>query len=289
VFAFWLVATGDEYPLVVYQLLASLAEHYSLGLPGMDPFTYPLYNMVAKFHGNSYWKKKPTSSARLSIEVWRVVAMLALQKNKLMCCPLRSLVSAVDPTVSSTWVFTDSSPSGLGIGLYSHEGELLAYMGYQFPFCAEGSEFQCAREYFAYMFGFIFLEWVLGNVDCSRQAAWVNDNKSAISWAEGSKCNSMAAQYAFMAVTWQQLSSQFTFSKIEHQKGVLMGDIDGLSRGFPHSLDPTKEYVMSGTKKHSLDELFLLLDPSVIRDLVDHHTAFDAVITMTRNLSHCAE
>ena len=139
------------------------------------------------------------------------------------------------------------------------------------------------------MFGFIFLEWVLGNVDCSRQAAWVNDNKSAISWAEGSKCNSMAAQYAFMAVTWQQLSSQFTFSKIEHQKGVLMGDIDGLSRGFPHSLDPTKEYVISGTKKHSLDELFLLLDPSVIRDLVDHHTAFDAVITMTKNLSHCVE
>jgi hypothetical protein len=31
------------------------------------------------------------------------------------------------------------------------------------------------------------------------------------------------------------------------------------------------------------------LDPSVIRDLVDHHTAFDAVITMTRNLSHCVE
>ena len=289
VFAFWLVATGEEYPLVVYQLLASLAEHYSLGLPGMDSFTYPLHNMVAKFHGNNYWKKKPTSAARLSIEVWRVVAMLSLQKNKLMCSPLRNLVSAVDPSESRTWVFTDSSPTGLGIGVYSHEGTLLAYMGYQFPFCAEGSEFQCAREYFAYMFGFIFLEWALGKVDCSRQAAWVNDNKAAISWAEGQKCNSMTAQYAFMAVTWQHLSSQFTFSKIEHQKGVLMGDIDGLSRGYPHSLDPSKEYVMSDARKQRLDSLFLLLDPSVVRDLVDHHTAFDAVITMTRNLTRCDE
>ena len=128
---------------------------------------------------------------------------------------------------------------------------------------------------------------MLGDVDCSRQAAWVNDNKAAISWAEGQKCNSMAAQYAFMAVTWQHLSSQFTFSKIEHQKGVLMGDIDGLSRGFPHSLDPSKEYVMSEARKRSLDELFILLDPSIIRDLVDHHMAFDAVITMTRKLTQC--
>ena len=68
-----------------------------------------------------------------------------------------------------------------------------------------------------------------------------------------------------------------------------MGDIDGLSRGFPHSLDPNKEYVMSDARKHSLNALFLLLDPSIVRDLVDHHTAFDAVITMTRNLSQSVE
>ena len=284
VFAFWLVAAGDEFPLLVYQLLASLAQHYSLGLPGMAPFTYPLHNMVAKFQGNLYWKKKPSSAARLSIEVWRVVSMLLLQKHHRMCRPLRCLVAGKVSGENLIWVFTDASPSGMGIGLFNHENVLLAFMGYQFPFDAMASEYQCAREYFAYMFGFIFLEWVLGGSPGLRRAAWVNDNKAAVLWAEAQKCNSMAAQYAFMAVTWQQLSSQFEFVLVEHQKGVLMGDIDGLSRGYSHSLDPRKEYIMSDVQSAQLDELFLLLDPSVIRDLKDHHYVFDAVITITRAL-----
>jgi hypothetical protein len=84
-FAFWLVASGDRFPLVVYQLLASLAQHYALGLRGLEPFTYPLHNMVAQFKGNKYWMKKPSSAARMSIEIWRVVSVLLWQKNPLMC------------------------------------------------------------------------------------------------------------------------------------------------------------------------------------------------------------
>ena len=80
-------------------------------------------------------------------------------------------------------------------------------MSYRFSFSAQDS--QCACEYFAFMFGFIFLEWILGKSDCTRVAAWVNDNKAAITWAEKNKCNSMAAQYSYMAVTWQQLFSKF--------------------------------------------------------------------------------
>jgi hypothetical protein len=57
VFAFWLVATGDKFPLIVYQLVASLAQHYSPGLPGMAAVVYPLHNMVAQFQGNQYYKK----------------------------------------------------------------------------------------------------------------------------------------------------------------------------------------------------------------------------------------
>ena len=48
-FAFWLVASGDRFPLVVYQLLASLAQHYAFELRGLQPFTYPLHNMGAQF------------------------------------------------------------------------------------------------------------------------------------------------------------------------------------------------------------------------------------------------
>jgi hypothetical protein len=160
-------------------------------------------------------------------------------------------------------------------------------MAYQFPFNAQGPEFQCAREYFGFMFGFIFIEWVLGKTVCTRVAAWVNDNKAAITWAENSKCNSMAAQYAYMAVTWQQLFSKFRFIEVEHQKGVLMGDIDGLSRGFPHSLDINKKYVLNSAQCTSLDKLFSVLDPSVQNNLISHHEAFVAVVNLTRELSKC--
>ena len=142
IFAFWLVATGDKFPLIVYQLLASLAQHYSLGLPGMTAFVYPLHNMVAQFQGNQYYKKKPSSAARLAIEVWKVVAMLSLRKHPLMCRPLRSLTTSVSNSRRKTIGITDASPTGLGIALYDVDNQLISFMSYQFPFHAIESKYQ---------------------------------------------------------------------------------------------------------------------------------------------------
>ena len=285
VFAFWLVAVGDKFPLIVYQLLASLAQHYSLGLPGMAAFVYPLHHMVAQFQGNQYFKKKPSSAARLAIEVWKVVAMLSLRKHPLMCRPLRSLTISVPKSRGRTIGITDASPSGLGIALYDTENQLISYMSYQFPFQAVESKYQNAREYCGYMFCFFFLEWVLGHSDSPHDAMWINDNSAAIMRASANKCNSLSAQYAFMVVTWKQMTSSFEFSHIEHMRGVLMGDIDSLSRGKPHSLDTSKQYIMSAHQSTKLDELFLLLDPSVVNDVMDHHHVFNSVITIARALS----
>ena len=282
VFAFWLVASGEEFPLVVYMLLASLAQHYSFGLPGMKPFVYPLHSMVARFHNNTFYKKKPSSAAKMSIEFLRVVSILSLQNHKLMCRPLRSIVSRPSSQLG-TVVITDASPSGLGIALYTDNNVLISYMGYQYPFYAE-DQHQCAREYIAYMFAYIFLEWVLGDVECTREATWFNDNKAAISWAQDNKCNSLAAQFAFTVVTWQLLSSQFTFTEIDHRKGIIMGDIDSLSRGYAHSLDINKEFRVSASRLVTLDKLFFLLDPTKQLDLIDHHAALDTVIRLTKDL-----
>ena len=104
-------------------------------------------------------------------------------------------------------------------------------------------------------------------------------------WARANKCNSLTAQYAFMVVTWKQMTSSFEFSHIEHMRGVLMGDIDSLSRGKPHSLDTSKQVIMSVHQTLKLDELFLLLDPSVVNDVLDHHHVFDSVITIACALS----
>ena len=64
-----------------------------------------------------------------------------------------------------------------------------------------------------------------------------------------------------------------------------MGDIDSLSRGKPHSFDTSKQYIMSVQQANKLDELFLLLNPSIVKDVMDHHHVFNSVITIARALS----
>ena len=286
VFAFWMVAAGKKFPLVVYQLLASLAERYSLGWPGMAPFVYPLHGMTTKFNGHAYARKAPSSACWMAIEVWRVVSILALQGNPNMCRPLRSLVVLSSPTPLRFSVFTDASPIGLGIGVFNPNGVLLAYMAYMFPFRAiGGSEYQCAREYFGYMFIFFFLEWVLGGTPGPIGVGWINDNAAAIAWAEEGRCKSLAGQYAFLVVTWHLMSSSFRVTQTEHQAGFVMGDIDRLSRGMRHDLDPRCEYILDDQRLQQLDELFSILDPSVVRNLEDHHYALSAVISVARALS----
>ena len=292
IFAFWMVATGDRLPLVVFQMLASLAEHYSLGVPGMGPFTYPLHAMTARFGNNvdkrKYLRKIPSSAARLSIEMWRVVGLLLLQGNLNICRPLRCLVQSKQLERGGLVAYSDASPTGLGIAVYEGAA-LVGYMSYVFPFDAKGSAFQCAREYFGYMLAHFVVEWLLQELVLGQEVRWVNDNKAALCWADENKCNSPAAQYAFMVVTWKQLSSACKFVGVEHQAGILMGDIDGLSRGFPHSMDPLKEYVLEGGRMVVLNELFGFLDPSIVRNLDDHHMAFSAVVLLASRLSAAAK
>ena len=284
-FAFWIVASGSMFPLVVYQMLASLSDHYSIGVPGMKPFSQALHGMSVQCGtgvGSKYYRKAPSSAARMSIEVWRVASLLLLRKNKLMCRPLRHLLPSM-PTTQGPVVITDGSPWGSGLGVYTSEGSLIRYMAYKFPF--PESPYQNAREYLGYLLAFLFLEWALGDSLTCREATWIGDNEAALAWAAQNKCNSSAAQYAFLAVTWLQMSSKYTFSRIQHQPGFLMGDIDRLSRGLPHSLDTTKEYVLSVAQLQQLDELFSLLGPGIVRsDITDHHVAFSSVVSITRGL-----
>ena len=285
-FAFWIVASGQSFPLVVYQMLASLSDHYSLGVPGMKPFSQALHGMSIQFGSgakNKYYRKVPSSAARMSIEVWRVASLLLLRKNKVMCRSLRYLLPSM--LAQGPVVITDGSPWGSGLGLYTPSGELIRYMAYKFPF--PESPFQNAREYLGYLLAFLFLQWVLRDSPVCCEVTWIGDNEAALAWASQNKCNSSAAQYAFLAVTWLQMSSKFSFSRIQHQPGFLMGDIDNLSRGLPHSLDVSKEYVLSEGQLHQLDNLFSLLDPGIARDNIDdHHVAFSSVVNMTRDLFH---
>ena len=77
-----------------------------------------------------------------------------------------------------------------------------------------------------------------------------------------------------MVVTWLQMSTVVQVTDFEHVKGILMGDIDGLSRRYAHSLDVRKEYIFEPVQRQLLDELFMLMDLSVVRNLEDHHVTF---------------
>lgn len=250
----------------------------------MKPFSYALHVMSAKFgdgHKRQFYKKAPSSAARLSIEVWRVASLLLLQRNPHICRPLRSLLK-VPPSTGRYTVITDGSPWGLGIGVYKSTGELVSYMAYHFPFVL--SAYQNVREYLGHLLSFFVLEWVLGDAMSSREVLWIGDNEAALSWAANNKCNSAAAQYGFLVITWLRLTSKFTFVDTQHQPGVLMGDIDSLSRGLPHSLDPTREYKVSALQLQRLNDLFLELDPAIVRNLGEHHTVFSLAVNTAREL-----
>ena len=179
-------------------------------------------------------------------------------------------------------VITDAGPRGLGIGLYTQEGCLLAYVGYKLPFCAVESKHQNCREYLGYVLIFFFVEWVLGPSVRPKEVSWVGDNKAALSWANDNRCKSPAAQYAFLVVTWQQLSTGFQVLRSSHKRGIDMGAIDALSRDHEHSLDRDLEYIIGNERHRRLDALFVLMDPSVERNLDEHHFVFGAVTAMCR-------
>ena len=126
---------------------------------------------------------------------------------------------------------------------------------------------------------------VLGGTPGPIGVWWINDNAAAIAWAEEGRCKSLAGQYAFLVVTWHLMSSSFRVTQTEHQAGFVMGDIDRLSRGMRHDLDPRCEYILDDQRLQQLDELFSILDPSVVRNLEDHHYALSAVISVARALS----
>ena len=122
----------------------------------------------------------------MSIKVWKLTALLLLQRNPLMCRSIRRLdiVGRSETESQRPMLYTDANPTGLGIGLYV-EGKLLRYMSYVFPSGETAS--QNVREYLGYMMGYLFTVWVLGGGSELLEVIWYNDNKAALSWAEKKK------------------------------------------------------------------------------------------------------
>jgi hypothetical protein len=99
-------------PLQDYQVLASLACRYSQGLIGLRPFVQPLYVMTRGWSSNQA-RKRPISSAKLAIVVWRTVALILLRNPSRLAIPLVNFTR--DPESWTHYIISDAGPLALGL------------------------------------------------------------------------------------------------------------------------------------------------------------------------------
>ena len=78
-----------------WQVLASLAERYSLGLFGMRSFVAPLHKMVTRCLKNPQARYHTSSASKFAVGMWRVISFIAFVDPSFVTVPL--------------WSFTDKS------------------------------------------------------------------------------------------------------------------------------------------------------------------------------------
>jgi hypothetical protein len=98
-FAFFTVdITVDRIPLQQCQMLASLAQRYSLALRGMGNFVTPLHSLcgfdLTSTPQNKHSLRRMSSQARLAIEMWRMAAVSLFVDPMLLAVPITSLCRA---------------------------------------------------------------------------------------------------------------------------------------------------------------------------------------------------
>lgn len=277
-YAFFSVNTNNSQPLRLWQLLASLAERYSIGLLCMRPFVAPLHHMIRKCGVRSFAKAKADSAAKLCIEMWRLVAIVLWFDPNILAVPISAMCDSRLLPTPLACLITDASPWKLAAGIYSPHGVILAWTTFLLPFGKDvEGRYQNNREFLGLLLG-LFLMVKTFPFAPSISTHWVSDNKSALSWAESGKAGSRASQYANVALCWLQLHKRVLLSKTSHLPGVHMGDIDSASRDKPSPSLPSRLFVCMDSNT-SLTRLFRICDPSLE---ISAANMFDALRDISR-------
>ena len=247
-----------------YEKLASLASRYSRAIIGARPFVQPLYRA-----SNRRTPTRPCSETKACIIVWRALSLLLLEYPEKLAVPLVWLSSRRQRITFI--VTTDAGPLGLGIVIRLLDGRIIAFASLAFPFkrrhetvdSAMESKYQNCRE---------FLGVVLAILCCHQlcrypiNIKWVNDNASALSWADKNRSNSKSAQWAFLCFTWLQILGRVRLEEVEHIPGTEMGVVDDLSR-FKPTPDLEKYDNWSSKFPRLLTNLLSACDPSTKNQL----------------------
>ena len=282
-FVFFCFDDSKGQPYSLWVVLAAIAERYSNGILGARCLVAGLNKMVGVALRRPKSKVSATSEAKFEIEMWRVMGLLLWANPTSFSISIEMFTHRYDITKlqSNRNVFTITDASGwrICVALYDTETKfLIAWSSYLFPFKSDPGLYQNNREFLGVIMSLMLFRIKFPCETSSKNAdqfqfKWVGDNKSALSWVTKEKCNSLAGQTASMVYTRFQIYSNIYVNEVEHLPGVMMGDIDHNSRDNPApSLIPSL-YVSLDTIP-AFASIIKLLDPSINRNLQQHHTAF---------------
>jgi hypothetical protein len=243
-----------------YQVMASLACRYSEYLTGARPFVRSLFRMSSK-------SQVPSSSARISIIMWRVIGALLLNDPDCLALSLERAALDGDSPVDIR-VISDAGPRALGLAIYTLEDVCLKHVSYALPFDARDPKYQNVREFMGVVLAMMLLI-KLGYRHTTVH--WTGDNMSGLAWARDNMCNSDAALAIFTAYSWLSIKSGIVIVHVTHKAGVTMGDIDGLSRFKTTQFSITTD--ASELISSQLTNLFMLCDPTTDNTCIRSQTS----------------
>jgi hypothetical protein len=281
-FVFFFIDETQPQPLKAFQLMSSLAERYSLAIKGMRSLIDPITNMTRKWDArHPFSKRKADSSARFAIEMWRVVSILLWLDKDAFSVPIDQIAYSYVYTHDIA-VITDASPWQLSAALLDVVPSPREHTAFLLPFSDPDNKYQNVKEFQGIILALLLILIVVKPSKPLR-VLWVGDNVAALKWASDNKCSSRAAQYANIAYAWFQIYASIQVTCTRHCAGIDMGDIDGLSRDMKTTtLDHSLRIDLS--KHNTIQQLFKLFDPTVQRNLDDHHVAYKLIHSLLQSL-----
>jgi len=280
-YAFTSVDTSKRHNLQVYQCLAGLSHHYSLGILSMSAFVSPLYNMCSVAAKHSRF---PSSAAKFCIEVWRIMSILLFSDPTFLNVHIVRITGHClknNIYISDyVTVISDASPWKLGAGIYSQDRQsLIAYTSFPVLFTDIDNRYQNIREYLGRLLCLFLVRVTIPSSPVMLK--WINDNVAALKWATTSRCTSLCGQAANIIMSWFQIHSGINVTITEHISGINMGIIDDISRDVMNTdLDAIPFIDLQPpfqTKSNQLRKLFTLCDPTIPGPIIDHHERFKEI------------
>ena len=267
------------------QMLASLAERYSLCIVGMRPFVAPFNRLLRTAHAvhggrRNHASRRPDSAARFAVMMWRSVAVTLFADPHLLSIPMFSLLREVHDS-PSFFPVTDAA-NKIGMIIYDKSHSVVSWVSFRFPFSAPDADYQNAKEFLGIISVFVSLK-LCHNAPRGTCVSWTTDSMTALSWLHKNKQSSAYGQFAFAAFSWIVVRSGYMVPEYQHAAGIsdTIQPVDDLSRDANiGAQDPRLQFAFDIYP--DVVELFRLLDPTQVHTLLDP----ESILAVFTRVSH---